>query len=88
MNLVLFAIGAALNIFGYWVRFQSTSNTTASSDPAEQFHSGQVFSAIGLLFIAAGLVFAVVSIVLRFTSSPSTAESAASSRDSEAAAVD
>ena len=81
VNLVLIAIGAVLNIFGYWVRFQSISSTTAASDPAAQFHSGQVFSAIGLVFIVAGLVFAVVSLVVRFRSSPITTGGSAPSRD-------
>ena len=76
--LVLFAIGAVLNIFGYWVRFQSTSSTTAASNPAEQFHSGQILSGIGFVLIVAGLVVAVVSMVVRIRS---TTDGSAPTRD-------
>lgn len=70
----LFVIGCILNIFGYWVRFQSTSPTTMATDPAAQFHSGQVISAIGFVFIIAALVVAVVSIVVRIRGSQGAPE--------------
>jgi hypothetical protein len=79
--LILFAIGSILNIFGYWVRYQSTS-TTAANNPAAQFHSGQVMSAIGFLFIVAGLVVAIVAIAVRVSSPRGTSDGSASRSDS------
>jgi hypothetical protein len=79
--LVLMAIGFILNIFGYWVRFQSTS-TPVASNPASQFHAGQVFSAIGFAFIMAGIGFGVVSIVMRIRSLRSATEGSAHGQDS------
>jgi hypothetical protein len=84
--LVLFAIGTVLNLFGYWERRQSTTSTTAASNPAEQFHSGQVFSGIGLLFIVAGFVVAVASMVVRIRSLRGTTDGPAPSRDAGATA--
>jgi hypothetical protein len=79
--LVLLAIGFMLTTFGYWVRFQSTSSTTAASNPEAQFRSGQEISAIGSVFIVAGLVLAVVSIVMRVRSTRGATERPAPGSD-------